>query len=140
MPKKVACLCTRVTATRKPLLSARRIVLSNKTIWPSQCDCVVASLQEALLPFQAFHKFLDKQERGICSSRYPVIYALVDSEAVLEELITLISAFRECCLQASPKTAILLTNIQQEFNALFQNWKTLQKRVNAFSNRIVVLL
>src|SRR5439155_9429323 len=107
---------SRIIAARKSLLSVRRVVLSNKTIWPSQCDCIVASLHEAILPIQAFYKFLEKQERGICSSRYPVIYALIDSEALLEELITLVSTLRECCLHASPKTAVLITDILQEFD------------------------
>ncbi len=115
-------------------------MLRNKTILPSQCDCIVASLREAILPIQAFYKFLEKQERGICSSRYPVIYALIDCEALLEELITLVSALRECCLQASPKTAVLLTDIQQKIDALFRNWKTMQRRVTIFFDRMRVLL
>ncbi len=131
---------TKITATRKSLLSTRRVVLSNTTIRPSQCDCIVRSLREAILPIRNFYNFLDKQEHGICSSRYPVLYALIDSEALLEDLIEHIIALREHCWISSHQTAAALLGIQHKFDALLQNWKIMQKRTTGFLDRMSIFL
>jgi hypothetical protein len=115
----------------------------DKAIWPSQCDRILASLQEIDLTIQAFSQFLDKHEHlsfSICTSRFSVMNALEHCHMLLDELIALITAFRESCWVTCYQNIVKLVNIQQKFDELFRVWTCMHRRVTIFLDRMSLLL
>jgi hypothetical protein len=130
-----------IVVMRKSVLRARK--LFTKTIWPDQCDDLIASLREMSLAIRAFYEFLDKSEPLpllVCSRRYPVVKALHKVDALLSDLVLLIIIFRSNSWTLSKQAILQDQEIQQKLEKLLQSWKEMQRNAKIFFNQMQVSL
>ena len=126
-----------IAVMRKLLLSARKQF--TKTIWPDQCNTIVASLLEISTVIREFYEFLDTSETLpliVCSRRYPLVKALHQVDALLGDLVSLVTVFRSKSWVLSKQTILQSQEIQQKLEDLFQSWKKMQRYAYFFINQM----
>ena len=80
--------------------SAHSLFSQEEDIWPDQCDCVRNSIRELSKPIQKFSELLDNASylpAAAVPFRYSLIMTLHKVEGLLDELMMLISRFRNLC-------------------------------------------
>jgi len=125
-----------MTQMRKFLVSIRRLFMKSETIWPDQSESIIDLLKKIRQRILAFSEFLEASERlpyVVCPLRYPLVMGLHQIDEQLKELWLLIASLSSSSSwTTSQQTFLLLEDIQQHLEMLFQSWKEAQRNVKLF--------
>ncbi len=125
-----------IAQMRKFLVYIRRLFMKSETIWSDQSESIIELLKKIRQRIQAFSEFLEASERlpyVVCPLRYPLVMGLHQIDEQLKELWLLIAALSSSSSWTpSQQTLILLEEIQQHLEMIFQSWKEAQRNVKVF--------
>ncbi len=113
-------------------------IFERDAIWPDQCDRVRRSVLTLNEPVQEFSAFLDADSIAVLPydvipARYTLLRALHRIDRAVDDLTTLLGAFRSICRSPSQEAVFQKHEIQRKFYDIEQDKETIQFTLDRLS-------